>query len=1159
MPTLLELFKTKVLDSSGNTAEVDFDVKDYKKLNPISSSDPLLNQTGVRAVNLARKNFSERLSETLLETELSGTRVYRAASEGVLYGTELVRISRRTTKILTDMKTATINEGGQVAPLITGTLGRTPLGGAVNNFFANNPNGIVGGLLDRAERAGTQLLNRIGINLPTVMIPTRISLNDKFRKGSEPNTMITLSEIKEDSNGNIAGRVLNRVIDGTPRQIVRNAINEGMSAVRRGIRTALFGARKQGAQNLASNPALYFSYSSEDKYSDTVDEQIDDIKLRNDLSTVAYGGDVEGQLFADYNKIVGNIESLQNQIIPLNLGGGSLGVESLASSENTLLNGGVAEEILSLNGNLSSKKRDIDRVRRLSNNSRFQAQKNLADRIKDKKPNKYNNESGYSETIDSSNEVVSLRNDLSDLLDSKTQALIDGSTPGNPRSKENLDKLAEVGYSVPAGVGSDKANLYSEEFGTYSDGMQWWSTEESERSDLSTELLKRRDKISNDDYSDYAKVNNFPGSIEFPLFPNKNNREKYFNDGKTNLSYTKVNSSEIGEQPIGGVQPISTLEAFYPGNIELKLKGGGVLKKSQLPYDGFDTQFNKALDKYSSLALSQGTFLDDRFDTQFNKALDKYSSLALSQGTFLAPSVGGGTPKLITSNALGINPKSDGINLLRNGVESDNDFVLLKFDKTQFRATITGLTETFSPSWDSGKFIGNAYNYYTYGGIERSVSFNFKVFSLSCEEHNNVWNKIDALSKKVYPKGYAGYGIKAPIIDFTLTDLYNTRKAFIESLSYTIDDNSPWYISDEKGKMTLPMIVDVQINLKFIEYTGSESDLYDFNNEVCAVVRRPSNEEILKKSGTTDTTTNRTNNDSNIEAIRNNQNDISEIETIDFESEDGDEEIPLIPQTPISLQPRTIAPIPQPTPTAPTINRQLPIGESSQQTNVRPNVSSTSLEPKTLAPIPQPELGEPTINRQLPIGESSQQTNVRPNVSSTSLEPKTLAPIPQPELGEPTINRQLPGLTKTTPTTTDLGEEIQQDNNMTPPITTNESGNIDNNSQNNSVNLSEQQKQALSTQTAYSNNTSTSSESITTSSQTSTIAKEKSEENRSNSEKRRIQGVAIYDTHGRYVSIDVEGDGNIQKVAKKDLRAWEAKNNIKLTPSRGENWQDLYR
>lgn len=975
MPTLLELFKTKVLDSSGNTAEVDYDVKDYKKLNPISSSDPLLNQTGVRAVNLARKNFSERLSETLLETELSGTRVYRAASEGILYGTELVRISRRTTKILTDMKTATINEGGQVAPLITGALGRTRLGGAVNNFFANNPNGIVGGLLDRAERAGTQLLNRIGINLPTVMIPTRISLNDKFRRGSEPNTMITLAEIKEDSNGNIAGRVLSRVIDGTPRQIVRNAINEGISAVRKGIRTALFGARKQGAQNLASNPALYFAYSSKDKYSDTVDEQIDDIKLRNDLSTVAYGGDVESQLFADYNKIVGNIESLQNQIIPLSLGGGSLGVESLASAENTLLNGGVADEILSLNGKLSSKKRDIDRVRRLSNKSRFEAQKALAERIKDQKPNKYNDEAGYSETIDGLNEDISLRNDLSDLLDSKTQALVDGSTPGNPRSKENLDGLAAIGYPVPIGVGTDKANEYSEEFGTYPESLEWWNEQTSERNDLSTELAAREARIANDDYSDYEQLNNFPGSIEFPLFPNKGGRNKYFNDGKTNSSYTKANASEIGELPIGGISPSSRLAASYPGNIELKVRaaagGTPALKQSQLPYAGFD---------------------------EFDKALDKYSSLALSQGTFLAPAVGGGTPKLITSDALGINPKSDGINLLKNGVVSENDFVLLKFDKTQFRATITGLTETFSPSWDSGKFIGNAFNYYTYNGIERSVSFNFKVFSLSCEEHNNVWNKIEALSKKVYPKGYAGFGIKAPIIDFSLTDLYSSRKAFIDSLSYTIDDNSPWHISDEKGKMTLPMIVDVQITIKFIEYRGSEGDLYDFNNENCAVVQRPSNEQILRKSGTTDTTTNRSNNDSNIEAIRENQNDISSIETIDFESADDGGEVPLIPETPISLQPRTIAPIPQSTPTTPTISRQLPTG-----------------------------------------GQST-QTNTRPNVSSTSLEPKDINPIPQPQLGEPTINRQLPGLTKETPTTTDLGEEIQQDNDMIPPSITTEDG-----------------------------------------------------------------------------------------------------------------------
>ena len=1018
MPTLLELFKTKVLDSSGNTAEVDFDIKDFKKNNPISSSDPLLQQTGVRVVNAARKQFSNRLSETLLETELSGTRVYRAASEAVLYGTELVRISRRSTKILTDMKTATINEGGTVAPLISGALGRTRLGGAVNNFFANNPNGIVGGLLDRAERAGTQLLNRIGINLPTVMIPTRISLNDKFRRGSEPDTMITLSQIKEDSNGNIAGRVLSRVIDGTPRQIVRNAINEGLTAVRTGFRTALFGARKQGAQNLAKSNTLYFSYSSKDRYSDTVDEQIDDILLRNDLSTVAYGGDVEGTLFADYNKLIANKDGLQNQIIPLSLGGGSLGVESLENSANQLLNGGVAEEISLLDGQISSKKRNIDRVRKLSNNSRFRAQQNLAERIKDQKPNKYNDETQYSKTVDEENEDITLRNDLSELQAEKQEAFFRATAPGKPRSKESLDKLAEIGYAAPYGIGTDKANLYSEEFGTYAEGIEWWNTEDSQRSDLSTELLERRDRVSNDDYSDYTHINNFPGSIDFPTFPTKDNRNKYFNDGKLNSSYTKANVNEYGVQPIGGVGSSVRTEATFPGNIEMKLRGG--LKASQLPYD--------------------------TFESDFNKAIDKYSSLAISQGTYLSPNSNGRTAKLITGEALGINPGSDAINKLSNGTTSTADFVLLKFDSTQFRATITGLTETFSPSWDSGKFIGNAYNYYTYNGIERSVTFNFKIFSLNCDEHNKVWQRLEALSKKVYPKAFKGFGVTAPIIEFTMTDLYNGRKGFIESLTYTVDDNTPWHISDEVGKMTLPMIVDAAVTIKFIEYPGSESNLYDFEAELCQVVNKSANKQILDNAGSSNTT----DNNSTTNTIRDSQgtttgagNSVT-TEEITFESVDfdeGDDEgVDLIPQTPTSIQPRSlnnVQPTPQPTP---TIQRQLP-------------PSSNGPQPTTV-----PSRGLNPIDTEQPSGGIQRQSTISP-------------------------------LTKTEQSSSDIGTELQEDNSMIPPTTTTETGeNIGGDSS--AIDLSNEQEETLTTEEAYTNGGSSLTETTDGESKSSTLAKE---------------------------------------------------------------------
>ena len=193
----------------------------------------------------------------------------------------------------------------------------------------------------------------------------------------------------------------------------------------------------------------------------------------------------------------------------------------------------------------------------------------------------------------------------------------------------------------------------------------------------------------------------------------------------------------------------------------------------------------------------------------------------------------------------------DGVNKL--GVYSgegtdDNDkldFVPLKFtsihrNKTaQFRATITGLTETLSPSWDSGKFIGSPFSYYTYSGIERSVSFNFKVYSLNAEEHKIAWDKINFLNSLVYPQGYyTSSAVVPPFIKFTLGDMYSKKFAFIESLSHTFDDNTTWNITDSEIKLgrdtvgnpngtdgttidmkgyRLPTIADVSVTIKFLE------------------------------------------------------------------------------------------------------------------------------------------------------------------------------------------------------------------------------------------------------------------------------------------------------------------------------------------------------
>jgi hypothetical protein len=143
--TILDLFQSKVLSSSGKTAEETYDIRNSKDI-PISSRNGLINTTAIPAINLVRKDVGVRTSETRLEQELVGLRPLTQLSSPFIYGTAILRITQQKSDQTEQMKQAT---GGNV-------------GGS----------GVIGGLLERAGDGVRGGLRKVGVKFPSQLNPT---------------------------------------------------------------------------------------------------------------------------------------------------------------------------------------------------------------------------------------------------------------------------------------------------------------------------------------------------------------------------------------------------------------------------------------------------------------------------------------------------------------------------------------------------------------------------------------------------------------------------------------------------------------------------------------------------------------------------------------------------------------------------------------------------------------------------------------------------------------------------------------------------------------------------------------------------------------------------------------------------------------------------
>lgn len=783
--SLKELFQTKVL-SSGQTAAQQYDIRNSKD-TPITPGNGLLGLP-FKVASRLRKGLGARKSESFFEEETTGLRIISKLSEPLTYGTDVFRLSTQSTEMVTTMK------GG------TGTTA--------------GDRGVIGNLINKGKTAGLKLASKLGIAFPETMIPTKISLNEKFKSGKESNTMVTLAEIKKDATGTLVGKFLAKNATGTPKQILNGVVGGGIGLIKSEVRKKLFGGRTEGQQLYAKKSPYQTQYDSDAVYSTTIDKSNDDIVGRNDLSS----------MLDRWNGLpASNIQTNSNQL-------------GKTAPQKSSISTGVGSKP---DGSFQTPKPDPIQLAK----SRKQGQIEVGVKIKQAKDNpvlKYDPNiptTAYSNTVDELADDASLRNDLSTKLIQLTGTVSENENATNKppitqNSKSQFPSTNKLGLPVKGGK-----NLFGELTKSNSVPIAGIPTsvpslKKPKPSDLlgarkeGQQVIAKKQQLSAE--SDPALKNdpNIPSTAYSNTVDETSDDIKTRNDLSSVLNATQTGAGVSTPDPknaIGirnkGIPITQQIQAYS------NLRGKGA--DSELTKILNKTQTNPAADPRASAQLNKIGVGNGGIPTKEDK--NKFTLPKKNQESKNGTSSNNGD--YINKQGPGVKKDASG-----NNIQS-YDFIPLVIasltnaeNSVMFRGTITGLTETFSPSWDSQRFIGSPFNYYIYQNVERNVTFNFRVWSQNPEEHIAAWDKLGVLAKMVYPQGYPANGaVTPPLVSLTLGDLYKTKESFIESLSYTIDDNSPWEIGTDVSGYKAPKVIDVAITFKFLQSKNSTTTMYGFS------------------------------------------------------------------------------------------------------------------------------------------------------------------------------------------------------------------------------------------------------------------------------------------------------------------------------------------
>jgi len=133
-----------------------------------------------------------------------------------------------------------------------------------------------------------------------------------------------------------------------------------------------------------------------------------------------------------------------------------------------------------------------------------------------------------------------------------------------------------------------------------------------------------------------------------------------------------------------------------------------------------------------------------------------------------------------------------------------HDLIPVRIGDYQFRGAIGGLTDSTTPTWTGASYAGRPDQIYSYTGVERTISFDLKVYAVSHTQIKDMYNRVNKLYDLVRPTQDAQPNrMSAPFTRLAIGN-YIQEQVIMTSLTTTPMEELAWEISDPDPKADYP-------------------------------------------------------------------------------------------------------------------------------------------------------------------------------------------------------------------------------------------------------------------------------------------------------------------------------------------------------------------